>query len=93
MTNENTIELVHLAQGAKIDREDRQKVCFVKLYLFEKDFQEPLKNFLIKNKNMGLQIICSKLSGLDVVAPCSLTSKADQSRSDERDLMFSEEMI
>lgn len=52
--------------------EDKNKVCFVKLYLFEKDFQEPLKNYLRGTQNMELQLVNSKLSGLQVMAPSAI---------------------
>lgn len=60
VSKQKTIDLVPLSAPS----EDKNKVCFVKLYLFEKDFQEPLRNYLITNKKMDLQAVNSKLSGL-----------------------------
>jgi hypothetical protein len=68
ITPQNQIDLVKLRSSP----DNKNKVCFVKLYLFDKDFRTPLRNYLTQHKNMDLQTVSSKLSGLEVMAPCSI---------------------
>ena len=67
----------------------------MKLYLFDKEFQEPLRNYLVKNKNMSLHPVNSKLSGLQVLAPCSIEQKSDGKKADNDDgeTLINEQMI
>lgn len=66
VSTQNKIDLSALSRA-----DDKNKICLVKLYLFDKEFIDPLRNYLIVNKNMELKLVNSKLSGLDVLAPCS----------------------
>lgn len=53
--------------GTGLPREERP-VCFVKLYLFERSFVPSLREYLAA-KNMTIETLQTKCSGLDVMAP------------------------
>jgi len=58
-------------------------VCFVKLYLFERDIMEPLTHYLKRESNMDLKPISSKCSGLTVLTPVHKTIKKVRSETEE----------
>ena len=47
--------------------EEKDSICFVKLYLFENDIIEPLENELKKLGNFGLKKINAKSQGIKVL--------------------------
>lgn len=60
-----------ITEGQKInlEQESEEQVCFVKLYLFEKEMLVPLNDYLQKVKHMRTQVINTKCEGLEVIAP------------------------
>lgn len=64
----------------QINNETQGRICFVKLYLFEKDIVAPLEKYLRQNQNMQLTAINTKCSGLEVMAPTPIcTEETSQS--------------
>jgi hypothetical protein len=57
-----------------INNETQGRICFVKLYLFEKDIIKPLDKYMKLNGNMKLTHITTKCSGLEVMAPVTIAS-------------------
>ena len=57
------------AQKINLEQESEEQVCFVKLYLFEKEMLAPLNDYLQKVKHMRTQVINTKCEGLEVIAP------------------------
>ena len=56
-------------QKINLELENEEQVCFVKLYLFEKEILPPLNDYLQKVKQMRTQVINTKCEGLEVIAP------------------------
>jgi hypothetical protein len=73
-----------------LNETEKGSVCFVKLYLLEKEILEPLSQHLKKQNGMELKPIASKCSGLRVMTP---VHKARKSSSEESILYMNEKLI